>query len=159
MENVTAWLVARDDAGSEARALANGYFVSCRDRRLAGAPLSRETALARLLHDGGAPFILDAPPSPGVANYARALSQPCDAKPRFLRPVPVHVAVAPSAGYFHDQTRPIRGMSSNRDKPKDYQKALRAVAETNGSDTDDDGLDIVKTSRRNLDISQYIDGQ
>lgn len=50
-------------------------------------------------------------------------------------------------------------MSSNRDKPKDYQKALRAVAETNGSDTDDDGLDIVKTSRRNLDISQYIDGQ
>ncbi|EOA86639.1 hypothetical protein ACJQWK_08821 [Exserohilum turcicum] len=48
-------------------------------------------------------------------------------------------------------------MSSNRDKPKDYQKALRAVAETNGSDTDDDGLDIVKTSRRNLDISQYID--
>lgn len=53
-------------------------------------------------------------------------------------------------------------MTSNRDKSKGQQKALRAVAESeemDGSDTDDDGLDIIKTSRKDLDISQYIDGQ
>jgi hypothetical protein len=51
-------------------------------------------------------------------------------------------------------------MSFNRDRSKDQQKALRAFAESeNISDSDtDDGLDIVKTARKNLDLSQYIDG-
>ncbi|EUC42795.1 hypothetical protein COCMIDRAFT_102617 [Bipolaris oryzae ATCC 44560] len=51
-------------------------------------------------------------------------------------------------------------MTSNRDNSKDQQKALRAFAESeemSDTDTDDDGLDIIKTSRKDLDISQYID--
>ena len=52
-------------------------------------------------------------------------------------------------------------MTSSRDKSKGQRKALRAFAESeemSSSDTDDDGLDIIKTSRKDLDISQYIDG-
>jgi hypothetical protein len=50
---------------------------------------------------------------------------------------------------------------SNLEKSKDQRKALRDFAESeemDGSDTDDDGIDIIKTSRKDLDISQYIDG-
>jgi hypothetical protein len=57
-------------------------------------------------------------------------------------------------------------MSFGRDKAKDHQRALRAFAESedvqSGSEgPDDDGLDIIESSRKGLDInlSQYIDGQ
>jgi hypothetical protein len=55
-------------------------------------------------------------------------------------------------------------MSFGRDKSKDHQRALRAFAESedivSGSEgQDDDGLDIIKSSRQGLDLSQYIDGQ
>lgn len=54
-------------------------------------------------------------------------------------------------------------MSFNRDKEKNHRRALRAFAESeaasNSEDDDDDGLDIVKSSRKGLDLSQYIDGQ
>jgi hypothetical protein len=55
-------------------------------------------------------------------------------------------------------------MSSSRNKSKDSQRALRAFAESgeNTSDSDgaeDDGLDIIESSRKGLDLSQYIDGQ
>jgi hypothetical protein len=48
-------------------------------------------------------------------------------------------------------------MSPSRDKSKDHQRALRAFAES-GED-EDDGLDIIESSRKGLDLSQYIDGQ
>jgi hypothetical protein len=55
-------------------------------------------------------------------------------------------------------------MSFGRDKSKDHQRALRAFAESedvlSGSEgQDDDGLDIIESSRKGLDLSQYIDGQ
>jgi hypothetical protein len=55
-------------------------------------------------------------------------------------------------------------MSFRRDKLKDHQRALRAFAESedvlSGSDgQDDDGFDIIETSRKGLDFSQLIDGQ
>ena len=57
-------------------------------------------------------------------------------------------------------------MSFGRDKAKDHQRALRAFAESEdvqsgGEDPDDDDLDIVKSSRKGLDLDllQYIDGQ
>ncbi|PVI02162.1 hypothetical protein DM02DRAFT_560210 [Periconia macrospinosa] len=46
---------------------------------------------------------------------------------------------------------------SRQTKPKDYSRALRAVAESQGSSDGDDGLDIIKTTRRELDMSQYIE--
>jgi|TARA_R110002003_G_scaffold351_12_gene18968 hypothetical protein len=52
-------------------------------------------------------------------------------------------------------------MSFNRDKEKNHRRALRAFAESEAmSDSDDeDGLDIIESSRKGLDLSQYIDGQ
>lgn len=54
-------------------------------------------------------------------------------------------------------------MSFNRDKPKNQRNALKAFAaseNTSGSSTDDDdGLDIVKTSKKKMDLAQYIGGQ
>ncbi|CAA9960837.1 DNA repair and recombination protein [Pyrenophora teres f. maculata] len=53
-------------------------------------------------------------------------------------------------------------MSSRRDISKDHQKALRVFAESEAlSDTDgeDDGLDIIESSRKGLHLSQYIDRQ
>lgn len=52
-------------------------------------------------------------------------------------------------------------MSSSWDKAKEHRRALRAFAESenvNSSDNED-GLDIIGSSRKALDISQYIDGQ
>ena len=52
--------------------------------------------------------------------------------------------------------------SSGRDKARDHQRALRAFAESEiQSDTDDgdDGLDIIQSSRKGLNLSQYVDGQ
>ena len=56
-------------------------------------------------------------------------------------------------------------MSSSHDNSKCQQTALKAFAEsentsdsnTDDDDDDDDGLDIVKTSRRNLDLMQHIE--
>lgn len=52
-------------------------------------------------------------------------------------------------------------MSFGRDKAKDHRRAMRAFAESERqSDSDDeDDLDIIKSSRKGLDLSQYIDGQ
>jgi hypothetical protein len=52
-------------------------------------------------------------------------------------------------------------MSFSRDNSKNHRRALRAFAESeaqSGSD-DEDGLDIIESSRKGLDLSQYIDGQ
>ncbi|RAR02640.1 DNA repair and recombination protein RAD26 [Stemphylium lycopersici] len=52
-------------------------------------------------------------------------------------------------------------MSANREKSKDYQKALRAFAESEEvsdcEEEDSDGLDIVASSCKQLDLAQYID--
>lgn len=52
-------------------------------------------------------------------------------------------------------------MSFDRDNEKKHRRALRAFAESEAkSDSDDgDGLDIIQSSRKGLDLSQYIDGQ
>lgn len=47
-------------------------------------------------------------------------------------------------------------MSFSRDKSKDEQRAQRIFGE---SGEEDDDLDIIKASRKGLDLSQYIDGQ
>jgi hypothetical protein len=50
-------------------------------------------------------------------------------------------------------------MSFERSKEKNHRWALRAFAESEAaSDSDDDGLDILEQSRRELNLSQYIDG-
>lgn len=52
-------------------------------------------------------------------------------------------------------------MSFNRTTTKYHRNALRAFAESearSGSD-DEDGLDIIESSRKGLDLSQYIDGR
>jgi hypothetical protein len=46
---------------------------------------------------------------------------------------------------------------SFRDKSKHHERAIKAFGES-GED-EDDGLDIIETSRKDLDLSQYIDGQ
>jgi hypothetical protein len=52
-------------------------------------------------------------------------------------------------------------MSSRHTKQRDHSRAMRAFAESEAqSNSDsDDGLDIVKSSRQTLQLSQYIDGQ
>lgn len=55
-------------------------------------------------------------------------------------------------------------MSFSRDKSNDRQKGIRAIAESgeefsDGDGAEDDGLDIIKSSKKGLDLSQYIDGQ
>lgn len=53
-------------------------------------------------------------------------------------------------------------MSFARSKTdKEYHRALQSFAESepvNGEESED-GLDIVKTSRKGLDLSQYIEGR
>jgi hypothetical protein len=55
-------------------------------------------------------------------------------------------------------------MSFSHEKSKDHRRALRAFAES-GEDPsesegpEDDDLDIIKSSRKGLDLLQYIDGQ
>ncbi|OAG17253.1 hypothetical protein CC77DRAFT_1042920 [Alternaria alternata] len=44
---------------------------------------------------------------------------------------------------------------SSRDKSKHHERAIKAFGES-GED-EDDGLDIIETSRKDLDLSQYID--
>jgi hypothetical protein len=41
---------------------------------------------------------------------------------------------------------------------KDHERALRAFAESQMSSDDEDGLDILQSARRSLDLSQYIEG-
>ncbi|KAF2032897.1 hypothetical protein EK21DRAFT_109649 [Setomelanomma holmii] len=50
-------------------------------------------------------------------------------------------------------------MSFNRDKEKNHRRDLRAFAESEAqSDSDDEGgLDIIESSRKSLDLSQYIE--
>ncbi|KAH7377355.1 P-loop containing nucleoside triphosphate hydrolase protein [Pyrenochaeta sp. MPI-SDFR-AT-0127] len=50
-------------------------------------------------------------------------------------------------------------MTAGRDKDKEHRRALRAFAESEqNSDSDsEDGLDIIGSSRKGLDLSQYID--
>jgi hypothetical protein len=52
-------------------------------------------------------------------------------------------------------------MSFNNSKDKNHRRALRAFAESEAlsNSEDEDGLDIIETSRKGLDLSQYIDGQ
>jgi hypothetical protein len=55
-------------------------------------------------------------------------------------------------------------MSFGRDKSKDHQRALPAFAESEdllsgGEGQEDDGLDIIESSRKDLDLAPYIDGQ
>jgi SNF2 family DNA or RNA helicase len=52
-------------------------------------------------------------------------------------------------------------MSFNASKEKNHRRALRAFAESEAASNsdDEDGLDIIKSSREGLDLSQYIDGQ
>lgn len=50
-------------------------------------------------------------------------------------------------------------MARAKDKGKDHERALRAFAESSRMSSDsEDGLDIVRSTRRTLDLSQYIDG-
>ena len=44
---------------------------------------------------------------------------------------------------------------------KDYHKALQSFAESNdvSDEESEDGFDIVKSSRKTLDLSQYIEGK
>jgi hypothetical protein len=52
-------------------------------------------------------------------------------------------------------------MSSRHTQERNHSRAMRAFAESEAqSNSDsDDGLDIVKSSRQTLHLSQYIDGQ
>jgi hypothetical protein len=52
-------------------------------------------------------------------------------------------------------------MSSRHAKERDHSRAMRAFAESEAQSNSesDDGLDIVKSSRQTLQLSQYIDGQ
>jgi hypothetical protein len=53
-------------------------------------------------------------------------------------------------------------MSSSRSKSsKEYHRALQSFAESEAVSAEeiDDGLDIVKSSRKELDLSQYIQGK
>jgi SNF2 family DNA or RNA helicase len=52
-------------------------------------------------------------------------------------------------------------MSFNSSKDKNHRRALRAFAESEdkSNSDDEDGLDIISSSRKGLDLSQYIDGQ
>ena len=51
-------------------------------------------------------------------------------------------------------------MSFTKDKAKAHRRAMRAFAESEAvSDSDDDdGLDIIRKTRKELDLSQYIEG-
>jgi hypothetical protein len=51
-------------------------------------------------------------------------------------------------------------MAFNRSKEKSYRRGLRAIAESEAQSNsdEDDGLDIVESSRRGLGISEYIEG-
>lgn len=44
---------------------------------------------------------------------------------------------------------------------KDYHKVLQSFAESNAvsDEESEDGFDIVKSSRKTLDLSQYIEGK
>lgn len=52
-------------------------------------------------------------------------------------------------------------MPFNYGQDKNHRRALRAFAEseTLSNSDDDDGLDIIGSSRKGLDLSQYIEGQ
>jgi hypothetical protein len=52
-------------------------------------------------------------------------------------------------------------MSFNHSKEKNHRRALKAFAESEAlSDSDDEeGLDIIESSRKDLDLSQYIESQ
>jgi SNF2 family DNA or RNA helicase len=52
-------------------------------------------------------------------------------------------------------------MSFNHSKDKNHRRALRAFAESESlsNSDDEDGLDIIGSSRKGLDLSQYIDGE
>lgn len=69
---------------------------------------------------------------------------------------------SPEEGLISLPSAAAATMSFNRDKSKDYQKALRAFAESevvsDFEEEDSDDLDIVASSRKQLDLSQYIDG-
>lgn len=47
----------------------------------------------------------------------------------------------------------------SRNKDKGHERALRAFAESQMSSDSEDGLDIIESTRKNLDLSQYIEGQ
>ncbi len=50
-------------------------------------------------------------------------------------------------------------MSFSADKQKAHRRALRAFAESEAkSDSEDDDLDIIRSRRKELDLSQYIEG-
>jgi hypothetical protein len=51
-------------------------------------------------------------------------------------------------------------MSFNYNKDKNHRRALRAFAESEdvSNSDDEDGLDIIGSSRKGLDLSQYIEG-
>jgi hypothetical protein len=52
-------------------------------------------------------------------------------------------------------------MSFNSGKDKNHRRALGAFAESEAQSNsdDEDGLDIIDSSRKSLDLSQYIEGQ
>jgi hypothetical protein len=50
-------------------------------------------------------------------------------------------------------------MSRAKGKSKDHERALRTFAESEMSSDSEDGLDIIKSSRKGLDLSLEIDGQ
>jgi hypothetical protein len=52
-------------------------------------------------------------------------------------------------------------MSFNSNKDKNHRRALQAFAESEdvSNSDDEDGLDIIGSSRKGLDLSQYIEGQ
>jgi hypothetical protein len=52
-------------------------------------------------------------------------------------------------------------MSLNSSKDKNHRRALRAFAESEAESNsdDEDGLDIIESSRKNLNLSQCIEGQ
>jgi len=52
-------------------------------------------------------------------------------------------------------------MSFSGDKAREHRRALRAFAESEPihSSEEEEGLDIIRSSRKDLDLSQYIDGQ
>ena len=56
---------------------------------------------------------------------------------------------------------PINMSFSHGKTSKDYHNALHSFAESNAvsDEESEDGFDIVKSSRKTLDLSQYIEGK
>ena len=91
---------------------------------------------------------------------SRAVGRRCDLGPPCRRFACLHVGGTTLAVSLASPTIRLN-TSSRHPKERDLSRAMRAFAESEAqSNSDsDDGLDIVKSSRQTLQLSQYIDGQ